>query len=181
MSRTVKNLMMRDISDHIEGFDDALVLSIRGVPAKATNEMRLDLHKKNIKISVVRNNLAKHAFGDSGLKALAPVLKGPSAVAVGGASVVDVAREIMAWAKKIEQLELKGAVLDGELFVGKEGVERLSKLPTREEAIAQTITLILSPAKKLAAAIKGPGSALASILKTIEEKLEKGEAIAKLG
>lgn len=181
MSRTVKDLIMRDVRDRIEGFDDALVLSIRGVPAHATNEMRLDLHKKNIKIAVVRNNLAKHAFADSGLKALEPVLKGPSAVAFGGESVIDVAREIVEWAKKIEQLELKGAVLDGELFLGKEGVEKLSKMPTREEAIAQTVVLVLSPGRKLAGAIKGPGSALASIIKTIEEKLEKGEAIAKVG
>ncbi len=181
MSRTVKNLMMRDVRNRVEGFDDALVLSIRGVPARTTNEMRLDLHKKNIKIAVVRNNLAKHAFADSGLKALKPVLTGPSAVAFGGASVVDVAREIVEWAKKVEQLELKGAVLDGELFIGKEGVERLSKMPTREEAIAQTVTLVLSPARKLAGAIKGPGSRLASIIKSIEEKLEKGETIAKAG
>jgi large subunit ribosomal protein L10 len=181
MSRTVKNLMMRDVRDRVDGFDDALVLSIRGVPARTTNEMRLELNKKNIKIAVVRNNLAKHVFAESGLKALAPVLKGPSAVAFGGASVVDVAREIMAWAKKVEQLELKGAVLDGELFVGKAGVERLSKMPTREEAIAQTVVLVLSPGRKLAAAIKGPGSRLASVVKSIEEKLEKGEAIAKVG
>ena len=181
MSRVVKDLIMRDVKDRLGDFEDALVVSIRGVSARKTNEMRLDLHKKNIKIAVVRNNLAKHAFADKRLSALTPVLKGPSAVAFGGASVVDVAREIVAWAKKVEQLELKGAVLDGELFVGKDGVERLSKMPTREEAIAQTVTLFLSPARKLASAIKGPGSSLASIIKSIEEKLEKGEAIARVG
>jgi len=181
MSRNVKNLMMRDVKDRIGDFEDALVVSIRGVPARKTNEMRLELHKKNIKIQVVRNNLAKHAFSEKKLKALTPVLKGPSAVAYGGNSVVDVAREIVEWARKVEQLELKGAVLDGELFVGKDGVERLSKLPTREEAIAQTVTLFLSPARKLASALLGPGSSLASIVKSIEEKLEKGEAIARVG
>jgi ribosomal protein L10 len=57
-------------------------------------------------------------------------------------------------------------------------VKALSKFPTRDEAIAQDVTLILGPGRKLVGAIKGPGSNLAGIIKAIEEKLEKGEAIA---
>ncbi|MBC7771660.1 MAG: hypothetical protein H7210_04120, partial [Pyrinomonadaceae bacterium] len=78
-------------------------------------------------------------------------------------------------------LEVKGAILDGELFSGAKGVKELSKYPTREEGIAQIVTLIVSPAKKLMAQIKGPGSGVAGIIKAIETKLEKGEAIAKAG
>ena len=33
-----------------------------------------------------------------------------------------------------------------------------ASLPTREEALAQTVTLILSPARNLVGAVKGPGS-----------------------
>jgi len=72
-------------------------------------------------------------------------------------------------------------VLDGTLFKGKAGVEELSKFPTREEAIGRIVTLIVSPARKLVAQVQGPGSALAGIVKSIEEKLEKGETIAKAG
>ncbi|PHS06114.1 MAG: hypothetical protein COA89_10650, partial [Acidithiobacillus sp.] len=36
------------------------------------------------------------------------------------------------WAKKIKQLNLKAAILDGELFDGADGVKRLSKFPTSE-------------------------------------------------
>ena len=39
--------------------------------------------------------------------------------------------------------------------------------------------LILGPAKKVAAQIKGPGANLAGLIKAIELKLEKGETIAK--
>ena len=53
--------------------------------------------------------------------------------------------------------------------------------PTRDEAIAKVVTLVLSPGGKLASQIAGPGARLASIVKAIEEKLEKGEAIAKAG
>jgi large subunit ribosomal protein L10 len=181
MSKPVKNMLIRDYQERLGDTSDALVVSIRGIGANDNNKLRQELASKDIRITVVRNNLHKHAFGDTPLGNLEPVMKGPSALAYGAESVVDVARELVKWAKEIEHLELKGAILDGELFEGEEGVERLSKFPTREEAIAQTVTLILSPAQKLVGAVKGPGSALASILKSIEEKLEKGETIAKTG
>ncbi|MEO1717335.1 MAG: hypothetical protein AAFR76_09510, partial [Planctomycetota bacterium] len=72
-----------------------------------------------------------------------------------------------------------GAVLDGELYAGEAGVTALSKFPTRDEAIAKVVTLVLSPARNLVAQVKGPGANVAGLVKAIEEKLEKGEAIAK--
>lgn len=180
MSKTVKNLMIRDYQSRLEGVEDALVVSIRGIPANDNNALRLDLLKQDIHISVIRNALAPHAFQDSGLAGLKPLLKGPSALAYGAESVVDVARALVDWAKKVEHLELKGAILDGQLFEGAKGVERLSKFPTREEALAQNVTLFLSPARNLMGSVTGPGSKLLSIVKQIEEKLEKGESIEKI-
>ena len=72
-------------------------------------------------------------------------------------------------------------MLDGQVFVGDAGVKELSRYPTREEAIANTVTLVLSPARNLMGQVKGPGSGIAGIIKTIEEKLEKGEQIARVG
>lgn len=180
MSKAVKNLMIRDYKAKLEGVNDALVLSIRGVNAKDNNKLRMGLAKKQIKVTVVRNSLAGHAFKGTGLAGLDPILKGPSALAY-GASVVDVAREVMEWAGKVANLELKGAVLDGTLYTGKKGVEQLSKFPTRGEALSQTVTLILSPARKIMGQVKGPGGKVMAIVKTVQDKLEKGEAIAKVG
>ncbi|MEM8834909.1 MAG: 50S ribosomal protein L10 [Planctomycetota bacterium] len=180
MSKPVKNLMIRDYQSKLEGFDSALLISIRGIEANDNNRLRLGLQEKGISVTIIRNNLAKHAFADSGLSALEPILEGPSALAYGAESVVDVARELVKWAKELENLELKGAVLDGELFEGEAGVERVSKLPTREEALAQSVTLILSPAKNLVGAAVGPGRTLLAVVKAVEEKLEKGEEITKI-
>jgi large subunit ribosomal protein L10 len=181
MSKPMKELLIHDYQKRLEGVEDALVISIRGVNAIDNNTMRNELAKKDIRITVVRNNLARHAFEGSTLGNLEPLLEGPSALAYGAESVVDVAREVMDWARKLENLELKGAILEGELYEGRAGVEKLSKMPTREEAIGQAVTLILSPAQNLVGSVMGPGSSLASIVKAIEEKLEKGEAIEKVG
>lgn len=180
MSKTVKNMMIRDYQQKLEGISDALVISIRGIGAIENNKIRNELRKKNVKITVVRNNLVTHAVKNTSLAALDSILSGPSALAYGGESVVDVARAVLEWAGKAEKLELKGAVLDGVLYKGKAGITELSKYPTKKEAQGQAVTLILSPARNLMGQIKGPAGKVMGIVKSVEEKLEKGEAIAKI-
>ncbi|MEL6328510.1 MAG: 50S ribosomal protein L10 [Planctomycetota bacterium] len=180
MSRPVKEMMMRDYKARLGDFEDALVVSLRGIDSNRTNEIRDGLAKKQIRVTVIRNRLFLKEFEGTGLAALAPILNGSNAVAYGAESVVEVAREIVELAKANEEMELKGAVLDGMLFEGEEGVQRLSKFPTRDEAIAQDVTLILSPGRNLLGQVKGPGGRLLGIVKAIEEKLEKGEEIAKV-
>jgi len=181
MSKPVKEMMIRDYQDRLGDAENAVVISIRGIEANENNRFRVGLFQEGIRVMVVRNSLAKKAISDSGLSGLGEILDGPSAMSWGGESVINVARELVKWAKEIEQLELKGAILDGELFEGEAGVVELSKYPTRDEAIAQNITLILSPGRNLLGAVKGPGGRLVGIVKAIEEKLENGEAIAKVG
>ncbi len=181
MSKGVKEVILSEYVSRLTGTSDAMVISIRGMTGTDTTKVRNSLRKSKIKVQVVRNALARNAVKDTGLAALAEVLQGPSALAYGGASVVEVAREIVKLVEKLPGIELKGAVLDGTLYKGKAGVTELSKFPTKEEAIAQLVTLIVSPGRKLLAQIKGPGSGVAGIIKAIETKLEKGEAIAKVG
>lgn len=188
MSKTIKNIIMRDyksrvgaLAEDAEKLGDAVLISIRGVKAVDTTKIRNNLAKKQIKITVIRNSLAKKAFQGTSLEALNDLLAGASAIAYGKTSVVEIARELVASMEKYPQLELKGALLDGTVFKGKAGVTELSKFPTRVEAIGQIVTLAVSPARKLMGQVKGPGSNVAGIIKAIETKLEKGEAIAKVG
>jgi ribosomal protein L10 len=179
MSKSIKEMMMRDYSSRLEGASDAMLISIRGVKALPTSKLRRGLAGKNIKITVVRNALARKSFAGTGLEPLSKLLTGPSAVCYGGQSVVEVAREIVKLIETMPEVELKGAVLDGTLFEGKKGVTELSKFPTKDEAIGQVVTLVVSPGRKLVGQLKGPGAGVAGIIKAIETKLEKGETIAK--
>ncbi len=179
MSKPMKKIMIRDYKERIGDIDDAMLISLRGVGANDNNEFRSELVKQDIHVTVIRNKLFMQAFGDSKLAELSPLLTGSNALAYGAESVVEVAREVVRLVEKFPEIELRGAVLDGMLFEGDAGVKELSKYPTRDEAIAQDVTLILSPARNLMGAIKGPGGALAGIVKAIEEKLESGETIAK--
>lgn len=180
MSKPVKNMIIEDYKDRFGDTQDALVIGLRGIESNDTNAIRSGLAEKSISVTVVRNKLFGQAFAGTGLEPLKEILSGANAVAYGAESVVEVAREIVEMVKKFPDIELKGAVLDGELFEGESGVERLSKFPTRDEAIAKDVSIILGPGRALMGAVKGPGSQIAGVIKAIEEKLEKGETIAKV-
>ncbi|MBX3373535.1 MAG: 50S ribosomal protein L10 [Phycisphaeraceae bacterium] len=181
MSKPVKDMIVSEYRKRFEGIDGAVVLDIRGIDANQNNGLRLALQKKSVRVTVVKNSLARTAFSGSGLDALGTALKGPSALAFGGDSVVDVARAIIEWAKKLQGIAVKGAVLDGEYFPGEAGVRRLASFPTREEAQAKVVQIALSPARRVVGAAMGPGGRVLGIVRQIEEKLEKNEAIARVG
>lgn len=180
MSKPVKEMIMADYAQRFDGVEGALVIDVRGIEANENNDFRVGLAKENIRVTVVKNALAKKAFAGTPLEAISPVLEGPCAMAYGGESVVDVARSIVDWAKKIKDLDLKGAVLDGEYFEGEAGVKRLSEFPTKEESKARVVQLALTPGGNIVSAATSGGGNLMGIVKELQERLEKGETIAKV-
>ncbi|MFI4859353.1 MAG: 50S ribosomal protein L10 [Phycisphaerales bacterium JB063] len=181
MSKPIKNLITKAYAKRFEGVTGAVLLDIRGVEANDNNTLRNELAAKHIKITVVKNSLARKAFEGTDLEGLNGMIQGPSAMAFAVSddiSVVNVARELIDWAKKLEHLEFRGAILDGIQF-GPDEIKKLSDYPTKEEAQAKVVTMLLSPGRNLVGAIKSPAGNIAGILKTIQEKLEAGETIAK--
>ena len=179
MSKPVKEMMLADYQRRFAGVDNALLIDIRGIDANKNNTLRLDLATKQIKVTIVKNTLARKAFAGTALEPLSAAIEGPSALAYGAESVVEVARELVDWATKIEHLELKAAVLDGELFSGKAAVSRLSRFPTKVEAQARVVQLVLAPAGRVVGAATGPAARILGIVKEIRTRLEQGETIEK--
>ncbi len=180
MSKPVKELMIADYRRRFDDVENALLIDIRGIDANENNVFRIDLAQKNIRVTVVKNTLAKRAFAGTHLEALGHALVGPSALAYGAESVVHVARELIEWARKIGDLQLKAAVLDGELFEGHAGVARLSRYPTREEAQGQMVQLLLTPGGEIVGLVAAPGGEVLAIVEAMIDKLEQGEEIKAL-
>lgn len=170
MSKKVKGLIEREIGNRLKGVESAAVISPRGLGGIKTNLLRRKLRERGVRMLVVQNNLARRATADTKLKGFESLLDGPSAVLFGKESMPALARLLVDEKKADDKLELRGIFFDGEVYPGEEGVKTASKLPTREEAIAQLVGALLGPGKKLAGAIKGPGGKLGGILKAIEEK-----------
>lgn len=178
MSKPVKQLIVKEYRKRFEGVEAAVLVEIRGMDAHSNNTMRNTFAAKAVRVTVVKNNLARQALKGSSLEQLASHFSGPSALVYGAGSVIDLARDLVKWSKGVDSFVFKAAVLDGTVYEGPAGIHKLSKMPTRDEAIAQVVTLVLAPGGKVVGAAKGPGAKVLGIIKEVQARLEKGETIA---
>ena len=177
MSKPIKKLITDSYAKRFGEIDGAIVMSIRGVNSKVNTTVRAKLKAKNIRVTVVRNSLARVAFKGTKLEQVTALLEGPCALIYGAESVVHVAREVVGLIKEIDTLEFKGALMEGNVFTAKQIVE-LSKYPTRSEAIAQLAGLLQGPGRTVAGQILGPGRKAGGAIKAIELKAPKEETPA---
>ncbi len=176
MSKEVKGMIIDAVQERLGDCRDVIVANVSKIDAIKTNKFRLALREKGITVLAVKNTLAKVILKKNGVQPLGDVLEGPSALVWGAEDIVALAKEMTKWAKQLPELELKGGAVDGQA-INAEGVEKLSKSPSRLELIAKVLGQLLSPAANIAGALKSPGGILAGQLKAMAEK--EGDAAAE--
>ncbi|GIW80714.1 MAG: 50S ribosomal protein L10 [Gemmatales bacterium] len=167
MAKLIKQMEMDDLKKTFQDVRDMVFLSHSRINAQTENEIRLSLRKKNVRLKMVKNSLARRVFNELGLK-VENYWGGPTVIAWGTESLAELSREIESFTKKNNNLQVKGALVDGQEI----SFDRALTMPTRAEAIARVVQLALSPASRIASLVRAPGARLASQIKSIADRGE---------
>jgi large subunit ribosomal protein L10 len=183
MSKVIKQMEMTALQDAFRDVRDLVVLSIKGLSCQADNQLRSALRKKNIRLKVVKNSLTRKVFHELGMDfgADSPFWQGPTALAWGAGSIAELSRSVDAELKAPrtaaqyrDRVSIKGAVAEGQVVTFQQAIE----MPTRVEAIAQILAMILGPGSAIAGALTGPAAQVASQIQKISEREPAGEEAA---
>jgi ribosomal protein L10 len=171
MSKQIKQMQMDDLKKTFSDVRDLVVLSMSGLSCQADNQMRLALRKKNIRLQVVKNNLARRVFDELGMRN-EKLWDGSTVMAWGAGSLAELSRELDTAFKKNTKVKFKGALAEGQPVTFQQALA----MPTRAEAIGQLITTILGPASQVISQIMAPANQIASQIQTLAEKAPAAEA-----
>jgi large subunit ribosomal protein L10 len=69
-----------------------------------------------------------------------------------------------------EKPTLKAASIDGDLYVGDDSLDALSKLKSKAELVGDIIGALQAPAQNVISALQNGGNTLSGLLKALEEK-----------
>jgi len=172
MSKRIKDLESKELASRYGEQDSACVVSVSGMDAISANRLRGVLREQSIDLHVVRNRLARRTLGDGPLAPLVKSLEGPCAFVTAETSVIDVAKELVRLAGEHPKLELKQGIIDGDASLV--SVEDLAKMKSRIELIGEVVLLALSPARRIAGCLTGPGGRVAGSIKTLAERSGEG-------
>ena len=172
MSKLVKNLLAKDLSNRLDGVEDCVLANVIGMDANSTSALRKRLREKGIGMMVVKNSLAQRATEGTSLAAAFEGIGGTNAVLWGAddfVSLVKEATELNKDEEEFEVFETRGGAMDG-VQLTPERVLEISKWPSRAEQLSMLVGQILGPGAQLAAQLKGPGGALVSQIKSKGEE-----------
>ncbi|MBV7276234.1 50S ribosomal protein L10 [Clostridium thailandense] len=163
-NRELKEAKVLEIKEKLEKAQGVIFAKYQGLTVEEDTQLRKNLREAGVEYKVYKNTLTTLAAKEIGVEGLDAILEGPVSVALGYEDPTAPARILNDFAKDHKKLELKGGIVQGEIF-DEVKVKQLASIPPREVLIA-----------KLLGSFKAPVSNLAYLLNAIKEKKESEEA-----
>jgi len=168
MNREEKARVIEELAEKLKGSSVVLV-DYKGMNVAQSTQLRARSRDSGVEFVVAKNTLAQRAANRAGVEGLEEFLVGPTAIAFSEDPVAG-AKLMTEFSGEIETFEVKGGILDGGRIVRAEDVVALSRLPGREQLIAQVVGGIQSPLAGLVNVLNGTIRNLAVVLNQVAEQ-----------
>lgn len=130
-----------------------------GLTVSQLTRLRKSAREAGVYMRVVRNTLARRALEGTKFACMQQELVGPLLLAFSTEEPGAAARLIKDFVKENEKLKVRALAIDNQLLPAS-GLNALASLPTRDEAIAQLMSVMKAPITKLVRTLAEPHAKL---------------------
>ena len=168
MNRKQKEKVVEELSQIFSNSGVVIVAHYSGLTVSEISELRDLMREANCGVRVAKNRLSKIALQGKNNSKISDFLTGQT-VLLFSEDPVAAAKISVKFSETNKNLKLIGGSL-GDEILDLAGVVSLSKLPSREELVAEIIGLVGSQGSSLSQLISSPANNLAGIAAALEEK-----------
>ncbi len=161
INKNQKETLVSSLKKNLEKASFVAVIHYRGMNGKQLYEMRVKLKSKNCGMKIAKNTLVNIAIKGTQFEALAPHLKGPTAILY-SQDPVALAKIITDTKKGIECLKVEVGFLDNALIKESE-ISNLAKLGSLEEVRASFIGVLGAVQSNFVRTLGAPQAGLVSL------------------
>lgn len=173
MRKEDKATIIEQIGEQLKEYAHFYLVDVAGLNAAKTSDLRRKCFGQDIKLVVVKNTLFQKALeaAEVDYSPLYDVLKGSTAVMFSNVANAP-AKLIKDFSKAAGVPTLKAAYAEEGFYVGADQLDALCAIKSKNEVIAEVVSLLQSPAKNVISALSGAGQTIHGVLKTLGERPE---------
>ncbi|WP_297492359.1 50S ribosomal protein L10 [Acidocella sp.] len=173
VDRIEKREFVAELSEVFAETSMVVVTRNAGMTVADVTSLRRKMRAAGASFKVAKNRLALLALEGTRFDGIAPLMKGPTALAW-SKDPVAVAKAAIDFAKTNDKFVLVGGALGSQLL-DVAGVKALSELPSLDELRAKILGLLNAPATKVAGVLQAPAGQLARVFAAYADS-QKSEA-----
>jgi len=167
-----KKAVVQELNSIASSSVSAAIAEYRGLNVSEITELRTKARKSGVYLKVVKNSLSKKALADTNFECLTKALQGPIIIALSADDLASPARLFKDFSKDYEHLKTVGLAIDGDAFPSSE-LDRIAKLPTRNEAYSIIVGLMQAPVEKALRTLNEIPVKFARLILAVKESKEE--------
>ena len=165
-----KKEIVADINQLANDSSSLVIADARGLNVSEANALRSEGYKANVSFRVVKNTLVRLSLKGTSYEDIDDdYITGPTMLAFSYEEPGAAAKILKSFAKKNENLNIKGLSIDGKHFEAAE-INKLANLPTFDEAISKFAGLLKAPLGKIASLMNEVPSKFARTVSAVKEQ-----------
>lgn len=150
-----KKAFVAEVAAVASGAHSAVAAEYRGLSANQMDNLRLAARKGGVYLRVVKNTLARRAIEGTAFECMKDALTGPLIIAFSQEDPGAAARVMGDFAKGNDKLVVRLVSIGGKLLPAAD-LDRLAKMPTRDQAIAMLMGVMKAPITKFVRTLAEP-------------------------